>query len=148
MLRFRMDKIGILQFAILQSECIPQDYYLNTTLSFKTDQESQHAACIAKFEFRGKENELLLIIEVQCEFIIHPDDWKLLNKNEETVVIPKEILELFAVQTIGSTRGILFTKTEGTPYNMGNYILPPVNVHEIMQSEPEQIPEEIFNNKD
>lgn len=141
MLRFRMDKIGILQFAILQTELIPQDYYLNTTLAFKTDPESQHAACITKFEFNKKENELLLIIEVQCEFVIHPDDWKLLKKNEETVDIPQDILELFAVQTIGATRGILFTKTEGTPYGMSNYILPPVNVHEIMTAEHELISE-------
>lgn len=139
MLRFRMDKIGVLQFAILQKDPIPQNYNLTTTLSFKFDRESRHLACITKFDFLENENRLLMILEVQCEFAIHPDDWKEFEKDTDHLDIPRDVLELFAVHTVGTSRGILFSKTEGTPYALPQYILPPINVREILEPQPELI---------
>lgn len=40
--------------------------------------------------------------------------------------IPKDLQKMLAVQTVGASRGVLFCKTECTPF--ANLILPPVNV--------------------
>ena len=46
------------------------------------------------------------------------------------LVILKVMLEHFAVQTVGTARGILHCKTEGSQFN--GIILPPVNVTELV----------------
>lgn len=131
MLRFKMDKISILQFAILQNTPTSEDYNLKTTLTFKVDVNSRHVACITRFDFMESDKEFL-ICEVQCEFLINSEDWKKINIVNEKLDVPMETLELLAVQTIGASRGILYCKTEGTPV-ASKYILPPINVHNMMQ---------------
>lgn len=71
-----------------------------------------------------------MILGVTCEFEIHEEDWEKLNNNEE-VVIPKELLEYFAVHTVGTARGVLFCKTESTQFN--NVIIPPINVADLIK---------------
>ena len=48
-----------------------------------------------------------MILAITCEFEIDESDYKKIHKNGKTV-IPKELLEYFAVHTIGTARGILF----------------------------------------
>lgn len=71
-------------------------------------------------------------LAITCEFEIEENDYKNIHKNEKTV-IPKELLEYFAVHTIGTARGILFCKTESTPYNY--IIIPPLNVSEMIKDD-------------
>lgn len=71
-------------------------------------------------------------LAITCEFEIEENDYKNIHKNEKTV-IPKELLEYFAVHTIGTARGILFYKTESTPYNY--IIIPPLNVSEMIKDD-------------
>lgn len=139
-----MDKIGVMQFAILQNTP-PKNCNLTTTLSFKADHNNQHVASIAKFDYVDNDEKLFLTIEVQCEFIIHPEDWKLLEKDNQKLDIPNDLLEIFAAQTVGTARGILYLKTENTPYNTPSFIIPPINVHEILTSKQDSNPEEISN---
>ena len=49
-------------------------------------------------------------------------------KQDNKIIIPKELLAHFGVHTIGTARGILHCKTEGTQFN--TFILPPINVSE------------------
>lgn len=70
-------------------------------------------------------------LAITCEFEIEENDYKNIHKNEKTI-IPKELLEYFAVHTIGTARGILFCKTESTPYN---YIIPPLNISEMIKDD-------------
>ena len=73
-----------------------------------------------------------MILAITCEFEIEENDYKNIHTNEKTI-IPKELLEYFAVHTIGTARGILFCKTESTPYN--NIIIPPLNVSEMIKDD-------------
>ena len=73
-----------------------------------------------------------MVLAINCEFEIHNEDFKELRKDGKTI-IPKALLELFAVHTIGTARGVLFCKTESTQFN--NVIIPPINVSELIQSD-------------
>lgn len=69
-----------------------------------------------------------MVLKMTCEFEIQVDDWKTL-RNDKEVVIPKDLLEFFAVHTIGTARGVLFCKTENTQFNY--IVIPPINVSEM-----------------
>lgn len=137
MTRFQMVKINVEQFAILAST-LPSDTPISfsTELSFMYSIVGKRVACSFNIEFITPDDKLLML-KMSCEFGIHPDDWnKFITGNR--LVIPKSLLEFFAVHTIGTARGILFCKTEGTPFN--SLIIPPIDVASMIQ---EGIDEEI-----
>ena len=129
MTRFRMFGIHLDQFAILTSNKSDGDLGMNIELSYKYADKGKKIAYTAGFEFTSQEVKIM-ILGVTCEFEIHEEDWEKLNNNEE-VVIPKELLEYFAVHTVGTARGVLFCKTESTQFN--NVIIPPINVADLIK---------------
>ena len=132
MVRFRMFKINVEQFAVLTDK-LPRntkDISLETRLLFKAAKDNKIAP-VVRFSFE-KSKQPIILIEVCCEFDIHPDDWKNMIIGDD-IVIPKETLEILTVQTVGVTRGVLFCKTEGTPFNV--FILPPINVASMIKKD-------------
>lgn len=129
MTRFRMFGIHLDQFAILSSNKSDGDLGMKIELSYKYADKGEKIACTADFEFTNQESKIM-VLGVTCEFKIHEEDWTKLNKNGK-VVIPKELLEYFAVHTVGTARGVLFCKTESTQFN--NVIIPPINVADLIK---------------
>jgi len=72
---------------------------------------------------------LFLIIEVSCEFDISSEFWKEFD-NKDKVRIPKGFMAHLAMITVGTTRGILHSKTENTKFN--EFILPTLNITEMI----------------
>lgn len=114
------------QFAVL-CEDRKDEVGMNVSLNFKYGDEGKKVACVVAFDFTS-ESEKVMVLKMKCEFEIQEDDWKTLHKDKE-VVIPKDLLEFFAVHTIGTARGVLFCKTENTQFN--NIVIPPINVSEM-----------------
>ena len=100
---------------------------MNVSLNFKYGDEGKKVACVVAFDFTS-ESEKVMVLKMTCEFEIQVDDWKTLRYDKE-VVIPKDLLEFFAVHTIGTARGVLFCKTENTQFNY--IVIPPINVSEM-----------------
>ncbi len=50
-----------------------------------------------------------------------------------TLIVPKGLLCHLAMLTVGTSRGILHAKTEGTCFN--KYVLPTINVTEIIKED-------------
>ena len=126
MVRFKMCKINTEQFAILKDSApVPgSKVTMESSLYFKAATNVERLASDIKFTFI-EDKVPFLVIEVSCEFDIHPDDWKAML-NGDDITIPKETLEYLAVHTIGTARGVLHCKTEGTDFN--RFLIPPVNV--------------------
>ncbi len=114
------------QFAILCEDC-KDEVGMNVSLNFKYGDEGKKVACVVAFDFTS-ESEKVMVLKMTCEFEIQVDDWKTLRSDKE-VVIPKDLLEFFAVHTIGTARGVLFCKTENTQFNY--IVIPPINVSEM-----------------
>lgn len=140
MTKFRMFGIHLDQFAILCNDR-KDEIGMNVSLNFKYGDEGKKVACVVAFDFTS-ESEKVMVLKITCDFEIQKDDWKKFSKDKE-VVIPKDLLELFAVHTIGTARGVLFCKTENTQFNY--VIIPPINVSEmgikdlIVKSEPKEV---------
>lgn len=122
--RFRMYDISLDQFAILSKNIPNNEVSFDMSLGFKFADFGKKVACTTNYKFHSSGVELM-VLQVTCGFEIQPDDWEKLHKNN-TIVIPKALLEFFAVHTVGTSRGILFCKTEKTPFSI--IIIPPINV--------------------
>ncbi len=127
---FKLEKINTEQFAIIESsydEC-NDDIGLEANVKFGTSTEDSAVISIIKFQFEQKEKPFL-IIEVSCEFSIEEDKWGEFS-NGKTIDIPKGFLAHLAMITVGTTRGVLHSKTDNTKFN--EFILPTLNVSEMI----------------
>lgn len=126
-----MFRINVPQFAILKESMPAGNINLNTQLEFGYIADARRVSCEMKFDFSSEETAFITMI-LRCEFEVFKDDWDAFIK-ESTLTIPKSVLELFAVHTVGTARGIMFCRTEGTPFNY--IIIPPINVSEMISSD-------------
>lgn len=128
MTRFQMNRIGVNQFAILREQFAGQEVRLATELSFRYSTEGKQVACIADFKFQDAAG-VFLLLSCQCTFLIHPEDWSAFEA-KQGVTMPESLLETLAMHTIGTSRGVLFCRTEGTPF--AALMIPPINVHDVL----------------
>jgi hypothetical protein len=78
--------------------------------------------------------KVFLKIQVSCHFTIEENSWTSFIQNEnKKLVVPKEFLAHLAMITTGTTRGVLFAKTEATPFS--KFIVPTLNVAEMIKED-------------
>lgn len=119
------------QFAIFEENYTPKkETVLSAELQFKLDQKTKQMGIFFGFEFlQGK--KVFLKIQVSCHFKIEEKSWdSFVQKKRSKLVVPKGFLDHLAMITIGTTRGVLFAKTESTPFS--NFIIPTLNVEEMI----------------
>jgi len=131
-IRIALQGIKTEQFAIIE-----ENYTLNnktdlgTELQFKLDQKNHKIGVFLGFEFM-QIKKVFLKIQVSCHFQIEENSWATFVQ-ENKLVIPKGFLAHLAVITIGTTRGVLFAKTEATPFSI--FILPTLNIASIIKED-------------
>ena len=105
-----------------------QEVDFSTNTMFSYDFENRTLAC--KISVVSSQNEKPLFkVEVNSYFELSPDSIESLKKENE-ISFPPSILIQFASFCYGATRGVVFTKTIGTPLN--HLILPPVYFNNII----------------
>ncbi len=120
------------QFAIFEENySLKKETGLGTQLQFKLDQKNKQIGVFLGFEFmQGK--KVFLKIEVSCHFKIEENSWETFV-NQGKLVVPKGFLAHLAMITTGTTRGILFAKTESSPFS--KFIIPTLNVAEMIKED-------------
>ena len=107
---------------------------LITGLGFGLDVDDHVVTCNARFSFEKKKNQPFLLLEVQALFEIEKNDFlSKIKQDNNSYRLVKGLAIHFAVLTIGSARGVLHAKTEGTPFN--EYLLPTINVNDMIQED-------------
>ena len=129
MMQFRMVRITVGQFAILADSVPDGDISGNLKLSVEVAPEVRQVAVGFSWSFDHADS-----IDMKCEFQIRPEDWDK-SVSDGKVTIPKSLVGILAAQTVGVARGVLYCKTEGTPFN--GLILPPLNVSDAVESDIE-----------
>lgn len=131
---FSLRKVTTEQFAIIESsfeDDKPID--LQAGLRFGINNESKVISTIFSTNLLQAKTPFL-ILEVGCHFSITKDAWdSFLNVDNSKIVIPKGFLSHLVMLTIGTTRGVLHSKTENTPFN--KFLLPTMNVNELVKEE-------------
>lgn len=131
MMRFRMTKINVGQFALLLSEMPTGEIRIHIDMDLKYSLEMKRIMVSMLFTFEIDDHKAMLL-QLNCEFEIAAEDWNAAISDGK-LTIPKEIIEYFGAQTIGVSRGVLHCKTEGTPFN--GIILPPINVSDLVKED-------------
>lgn len=86
---------------------------------------------ISKFKHQDKP---IIILECSCHFKIEDASWaKFKEPDSDTFIVPKGFMTHLAIIAVGTARGILHAKTEGTRFN--GYLLPTLNVSEIFTTD-------------
>lgn len=133
---FGLEGIKTEQFAIVEENYNPKkekEIGLATELQFKLDQKNKKIAVFLGFEF-GQPKKVFLKILVSCHFSIQEDSFKkFIQKKEAKIIVPKGFLAHIAMITTGTSRGILFDKTDGSPY--AKFIVPMLNVKEMITND-------------
>lgn len=130
-IRFQMARIMVPQFAILTEQMPKENVNLNTELEFKYSPDTPSLLTIVRFKFNSDmASSPFLVLDVACEFTIHPEDWEGLKK-EGPIDLPTSLMEILAVHTVGTARGILHCKTEDTP--CFGLMIPPLNVRKMLE---------------
>lgn len=131
---FELQGIKTEQFAIFEENYTPKkETALGTELQFKLDQETKQIGVFLGFEFiQGK--KVFLKIQVSCHFKIEEKSWEnFIQKGNAKLVVPKGFLAHLAMISTGTTRGVLFAKTESTPFS--KFIVPTLNVDEMIKED-------------
>lgn len=133
---FKLLSIKIEQFALLE-----ENYTANkpiniiTTLEFKINEKAKIIGSFVGFTFE-QEKKPIIKIQISCHFKIKENDWKdFINEGKSSIIIPKGLLSHLAMLSVGTARGILFVKTEGTEF--AKIIIPTINVTAIVKKDAE-----------
>lgn len=131
MIRFRMTRISVDQFALLVDKAPSEGISYSVGFGFNGAINASLIACMFTIDF-SYNDKTILKLSITCEFDVHEDDWN--NRIKDNILsISKEDLRFFANQTVGAARGILFCKTENSDFR--NYILPPINLTTILEED-------------
>lgn len=129
---FALKGIKTEQFAIIEENYVPKkETVLGSELQFKLNQSNKQIAVFLGFEFlQGK--KMFLKIEVSCHFKIEEVSWNSFIQ-ENKLIVPKGFLAHLAMITTGTSRGVLFAKTEATQFS--KFIVPTLNVAEMIKED-------------
>ncbi|KVV16185.1 hypothetical protein [Flavobacterium sp. TAB 87] len=106
---------------------------ITTSLEFKINLEEKLIGVFAAFSFE-QAKKVFIKIQVSCHFNIDTDSWSSFLQ-DEIIVVPQSFIAHLTMLTIGTSRGILHTKTEGTEFN--KFILPTINVKSLVDKDAE-----------
>lgn len=131
---FSLQKVTTEQFAILDDSYKDgDDIQLGTNLKFGINEEKHLIVVILSVQFTQKDKPFLKL-DAACHFNINDSSWnEFLNADNHEIVFPKGFIGHLVMLTIGTTRGILHSKTENTPFN--KFLLPTINVNDIIKSD-------------
>jgi hypothetical protein len=131
---FSLAKINTMQFAIIK-DSFKEGLPVNIDLNIKFGLNVEHKVISVFFTFKLlQEKNPFLIIEVGNYFNIDGDSWSnFINENNNTITFPKGFASHLVLLTIGTTRGVLHSKTENTPFN--KFVLPTINVNELIKND-------------
>lgn len=131
MIRFKMLRIVTEQFAILKDVLPSNDISVDSNIGIKYTENAKNVIVELAISYTS-EQEQVMLLKISCTFAIHEEDWKSLISDGK-VTVPKTVLDYFLSQTVGTARGILHCKTEGTIFN--SLILPSMNVSGILKED-------------
>lgn len=128
-IEFSIKGIKTEQFALFEENHFDKGKInLETNLSYGLNAGERDFITSIKFTFEMK-NKPFITIQVNCNFKIGIESFNNLV-DDGKIIIPSWFIAHLAMITVGTSRGILHSKTEATIFN--KYILPTINVAQMI----------------
>lgn len=133
-INFALRKVATKQFAIIEKNFSETGKIsLGIGFNFIANAKQNSIAVFILFQFES-DNNPFLVVEGGCYFGIKEDAWlEMINESKDTLIVPKGFMCHMSMLTIGTNRGILHSKTEGTKFN--KYFIPTINVTELIKED-------------
>jgi hypothetical protein len=128
-MNFIFSKIETIQFATFESyfnKDVEIEFGLNT--EFATNEDDKMVVVNVGASFLQKKIPFIKL-EVACFFILAKETWDSFI-NGKNIILPADFARHLLMLTIGTTRGILHSKTEKTQFN--EYLIPTINLTQII----------------
>jgi len=122
---FIIHKIETKQFAIVSEELDESELTITSGVAFGIDEDNRIIRAMFKYEFISKD-KVILILEVYVDFQIEEKCFGKQIKIKDSLVIPKDFATHLAMIAVGTARGILHEKTNGTKLN--EFLMPPIDL--------------------
>lgn len=120
------------QFATLEENFVEKKKSeVITDLEFRANKESHQIGVFSTFTFKIAKKPFI-ILQISCHFMITEESWSSCIDGT-MATFPKEFMTHLTMIAIGSARGILHSKTEGTSFN--RFLLPTINVTELVKED-------------
>lgn len=131
---FQINAISISEFATIDNVFEDgEEVHISTGFDFGVDEDQYGVAVAMDMSFDCHENPFI-ILKIRMDFSVEPKAFsKLIKKNK--LVLPKGFLIHLAALTVSTSRGILYSKLDGT--ELDHIILPAINVSEILNEDAE-----------
>jgi hypothetical protein len=131
---FSLQGIKTEQFAVFEEHYNPKAKVgFSNTIQFCVEAIQKQVFVSMAFQF-AQQKRTFLKIEVSCVFKIQDAAWSLLlEAHPREVRLPRTLMAQLAMVSVGTTRGILFAKTEATPFS--KFILPTLNLAETIKED-------------
>jgi len=133
---FKLVRLFTDQFGILRDMYDPDaPIGVYTQLSFGAEVKEEIVAVSALFRFElDNKTAPFIILETKAFFQIKPESWESMYDAEaHTLSLEKDFARHLSVIVVGTSRGILHGRTEGT--DMNHVILPLINVENILSED-------------
>ena len=128
-INFSLLKINTDQFAIFEENYIEGGIInLQTNLTFGLNSEDKVFLVTPKYIFEINKVPFMTI-QMSCFFKIEDSAWNNYITDNK-ITFPKEFIAHMSMISVGTSRGVLHTKTENTNFNQ--FILPTINVNKMI----------------
>ena len=131
---FALAAIKTEQFAVFaENYSSKKESNVTTSLEFKINEAEKRIGVFATFTFDNAKKTFIKI-QVSCHFSVDPESWNDFKK-DNLVIFPKNFIGHLTMLTIGTSRGVLHGKTEGTEFN--KFLIPTINVNDLVNKDAE-----------
>ncbi|MBK9250156.1 MAG: hypothetical protein IPM69_19115 [Ignavibacteria bacterium] len=130
---FTLQSIKNEQFALFNENYVYTDEGIfSVGVEVKISEDKRIGVFLQSQYLQG--DRVVIKIVVSCHFIINDESWiSFLDIEESNIVIPQDVLAYLVLVTAGTTRGILFAKTEGTVFS--TVIFPAIDGSELIKED-------------
>lgn len=127
---YKIARLETKQFAIFpESFNNSEGVGVNSSYEFSISADLTAIRCRSIFRYIQDE-KVLLVLELNAFFAIAPEG---ITEIKEKSSVPVDFLRYMGTIVVGTARGIIHTKTEGSVLN--SIVLPPINLVEIIKED-------------
>lgn len=124
---YRISHIETVQFAVFPENFVNgAEVMVNTNCGYNVRSDLHQVRNIISVNYIQNE-KLLLVAQLACYYDIAPDGFKAIKEEGK---IPVDFLRYMGSISVGTIRGVIHAKTEGTVLNP--VVMPPVNLEEMI----------------
>jgi len=127
---YKISHIETMQFAIFPENLINgQEVLVNTNCGYNVRSDLNQVRNVISVNYTQNE-KLLMVVQLACYYDIAPEGVEAIKAEGK---IPVDFLRYMGSISVGTIRGVIHAKTEGTVLNP--VVMPPVNLEEMVKND-------------